>query len=493
MMPQEWQNMGGQDCSDCSTCIRSEWALVKAFPDTADQLFQSHWESWFTQSDVDALQQLGLNTVRIPLGFWIVEPLVDSSSEFYAKGGIKELKRGLGQLKAAGISAILDHHAVPGVQWADNPNTGQCTSNVQFYTDANYHRALIWAAVMTALSHLDPDFGSVFAIEAVNEVIMDASQTPGYGDYQSNFVETVRAVELSLGVQVPGLQAAGSTTGNATTDLLQMAQELSGSNAEISQVLSDAAPMLAWAMSDLGLTSSTPSSTSALYTLFMDYNWQTGDKSNPAAAAIGPQFYDNHLYYAFGGTADATTDAYLTSLCTLNRVQADAESSNSPLVFGEWSLQTEFTADDSFLVQFADAQKMAYSQGAGWIYWNFKVENSSLSGDLGRQWSYYEGISRGYFTQDPSAYHDSTVCNSYGGSSTASSSQASSASSPASTSSNTPSTSTSDSLSSSGTLSASTASVEAASSSSSTPVASSSASTLDPAATSRLTSPSASS
>ena len=35
---------------------------------------------------------------------------------------------------------------------------------------------------MTALSHLDPSFANVFAIEAVNEPIMDASQTPGYGD-----------------------------------------------------------------------------------------------------------------------------------------------------------------------------------------------------------------------------------------------------------------------------------------------------------------------
>ena len=35
---------------------------------------------------------------------------------------------------------------------------------------------------MTTLSHLHPDFGSVFAIEAVNEEIMDATKTPGYGD-----------------------------------------------------------------------------------------------------------------------------------------------------------------------------------------------------------------------------------------------------------------------------------------------------------------------
>ena len=48
-------------------------------------------------------------------------------------------------------------------------------------TPYNYQRALVWTAVMTAVTHLDPSFASVFAIEAVNEPIMDASQTPGYG------------------------------------------------------------------------------------------------------------------------------------------------------------------------------------------------------------------------------------------------------------------------------------------------------------------------
>jgi hypothetical protein len=38
---------------------------------------------------------------------------------------------------------------------------------------------------MTSLSHLDPAFIGVVGIEAVNEPIMDASQTPGYGDCSS--------------------------------------------------------------------------------------------------------------------------------------------------------------------------------------------------------------------------------------------------------------------------------------------------------------------
>jgi hypothetical protein len=35
---------------------------------------------------------------------------------------------------------------------------------------------------MTFLSHVSPSFQTVFAIEAANEPIMNATLTPGYGD-----------------------------------------------------------------------------------------------------------------------------------------------------------------------------------------------------------------------------------------------------------------------------------------------------------------------
>ena len=34
---------------------------------------------------------------------------------------------------------------------------------------------------MTALSHVDPHFGSVVSIQAINEPIMDANKTPDLG------------------------------------------------------------------------------------------------------------------------------------------------------------------------------------------------------------------------------------------------------------------------------------------------------------------------
>jgi hypothetical protein len=91
----------------------------------------------------------------------------------------------------------------------------------------------------------------------------------------------------------------------------------------------------------------------------------------------------------------------------LQRIQADAALGDSPLLFGEWGLATQFSATDQFLSMWADAQKLAYSQGAGWMvsgvsffdvlvciliccvllqFWNFKVEESTAANNLSRQW-----------------------------------------------------------------------------------------------------------
>jgi aryl-phospho-beta-D-glucosidase BglC (GH1 family) len=46
-------------------------ALAQAYPDTVDDSFKTHWESWFNDGDVARLQALGINTVRIPVGIYL--------------------------------------------------------------------------------------------------------------------------------------------------------------------------------------------------------------------------------------------------------------------------------------------------------------------------------------------------------------------------------------------------------------------------------------
>lgn len=118
----------------------------------------------------------------------------------------------------------------------------------------------------------------------------------------------MRAVEISLGIPVPGItlpeSSSVSSASNATGALSGAATSIF--NAEVRQVLLDAIPILAQVVEQLSINTvfgqnglrSLLKERQPLVTTFMDVNWQFNDPANPAAAAIGPQGYDNHLYYS---------------------------------------------------------------------------------------------------------------------------------------------------------------------------------------------------
>ncbi|CAE6350666.1 unnamed protein product [Rhizoctonia solani] len=502
MNPKEWLSMGGEQCDDCSTCAASEFSLVQKLGQTkADEVFAQHWSTWFTQKNVDEIAAAGLNSVRIPLGYWIVEPLVDRSTEFYPRGGMKWLKKGLRMLKAKGIHVVLDHHALPGVSSANQMFAGHCTSDVQFYTEKNYRRALVWAAVMTFLSHSDPDFSTVFSIEAINEPTMDANKTPGYGDYQKRFVKVVRLVELLLGIKCDDTDYSKLFDGDAYTNfvdlglteigkhladevlkdvlttcvdymsdisislglnlnlkLLRRALSVSanvnvdvnasnggiGINLELGQVakghgagrgpMGPNGPILARRSAPalepvvphglgldrhnakrrlhhdrgISITLGQGVGRKCLMTSFPNMHWQYNNPPNPADAAIGPQLYDAHLYFSFGGVADPNAESYMQVICNTDRVKNALAVGNSPLVFGEWSLATNFPASDQFMHDWADAQRHIYAgQADGWFFWSFKIEEGSPNVPA---WTYFGAREKGYFSNDPSKLTNPNIC-----------------------------------------------------------------------------------
>jgi hypothetical protein len=79
-----------------------------------------HWNSWVTQSDLQKIKDAGLNSVRIPIGFWSVEQRLN---EPYVNGQIPVLQKVLGWLKDIGLTALIDLHGVVAGQSA-NTNTG---------------------------------------------------------------------------------------------------------------------------------------------------------------------------------------------------------------------------------------------------------------------------------------------------------------------------------------------------------------------------------
>ena len=113
-----WSNMGcgGQN---------SEFDCVSHLGQTqANSVFQAHWNSWITQADIAQMQTYGLNTIRVPVGYWMMESIV-YSSEHFPQGGIQYLEQLCGWASDAGFYIIIDMHGAPGAQVPTNPDTGQ--------------------------------------------------------------------------------------------------------------------------------------------------------------------------------------------------------------------------------------------------------------------------------------------------------------------------------------------------------------------------------
>jgi hypothetical protein len=119
MCSQEWASMGCDGTKSEFDC------MVKLGQDAGNAAFAKHWDSWITEEDLDQMKELGVNTVRVPVGYWIVEENVYKDSEHFPQGGLAKLDRLAGWAADRGLYVILDLHGGPGAQEANQPFTGQ--------------------------------------------------------------------------------------------------------------------------------------------------------------------------------------------------------------------------------------------------------------------------------------------------------------------------------------------------------------------------------
>merc|ERR1719203_1305542 len=87
----------------------------------AIRTMRNHWEGYITDAHLDAAKALGVDTMRIPVGYWIMDAPVDGTSpleygispEGFVTGGLNHLRQMLERLKARGMVALVDVHAMP--------------------------------------------------------------------------------------------------------------------------------------------------------------------------------------------------------------------------------------------------------------------------------------------------------------------------------------------------------------------------------------------
>ncbi|KAI0200221.1 glycoside hydrolase family 5 protein [Astrocystis sublimbata] len=321
-MDNEWNNvMGCNGAASEFDCILSNYGNDRAAGDAA---FEQHWETWITPEDVQSVYDNGLNTIRIPIGYWSHKELVNDSEHF--PDGDKMLPYLDAVVKKAselGIYVIIDLHGAPGGQQQD-VFTGQNPTRAGFFNDDDYSRAEQWLSWMTDRIHNTAGYESVGMIEVLNEPVSDHDadgRYPADGQVPSMIEKFYPAA----------LKAVRDAENGVSDD-------------------------------------------KKLHVQFMSAKWGSGDpRSNSDVAGDSRTGFDDHNYIGFAVQNNGDQYSLMHSACTDNRV-VDGQDFE---ITGEWSMTSGVDqSNEDFFKAFFTAQQQLYEKPGmdGWVYWLWKTE-----------------------------------------------------------------------------------------------------------------------
>jgi hypothetical protein len=93
------------------------WGSVEG----ARSVLERHWDTWITQSDMEYLAGIGINTVRLPIGYWNLGPEhckgtnYDQVSSVY-QNSWPRVKRAINMAGKSGLGVLVDLHGAVGSQ-----------------------------------------------------------------------------------------------------------------------------------------------------------------------------------------------------------------------------------------------------------------------------------------------------------------------------------------------------------------------------------------
>lgn len=85
-----------------------EWTLCDTLgEEEARARLSEHWETFISQDDFQQIAQVGMNHVRIPVGYWAVRNFGD---EPYVDGQLEYLDRAIVWARETGLKVMVDLH-----------------------------------------------------------------------------------------------------------------------------------------------------------------------------------------------------------------------------------------------------------------------------------------------------------------------------------------------------------------------------------------------
>lgn len=178
--------------------------------EAALSVLRPHWDSWATLGDFQRIAAAGINTVRIPIGYWAFRKFGDDP---YVQGAAPYLEAAIGWARSTGLKVWIDLHGAPGSQNGFD-NSGQRTDNPQFTRGGGTVEHMLEVLRDVSDRYARPEYQDVVvAIEFVNEPLGSRIDVGRLRDFYGQSYEIVRRVSDTPVVLSDAFQGASAWNG----------------------------------------------------------------------------------------------------------------------------------------------------------------------------------------------------------------------------------------------------------------------------------------
>jgi aryl-phospho-beta-D-glucosidase BglC (GH1 family) len=147
--------------------VASGWGSTTA----ARAVLERHWDTFVNHSDFQYLASIGINTVRLPIGYWSLGPSFCHNTPFAAVADVyrnswPRIVRTINMAGESGIGVLVDLHGAVGSQ-NGQPHSGISDGATNLFDDPSNVQQTI--AVLSFLMQKLSNVTNVVGIQILNE------------------------------------------------------------------------------------------------------------------------------------------------------------------------------------------------------------------------------------------------------------------------------------------------------------------------------------
>ncbi|KAL7316628.1 Glucan 1,3-beta-glucosidase 3, variant 2 [Mucor circinelloides] len=186
-----------------SCVVRDDWESELDFleacmtEEQAKEALEDHWSSVISEKDFEYLSSVGINSVRVPIGYWIVGIFVNGPFKKYEsvyQSAWKWFLRMISMAAKYNMGVLVDLHGAPGGQNIQ-PHSGTSTHKAQFFKNSNQEFTLI---ILRKLAIQLAPINNVIGLDILNEPL---DETASLQNFYLSAYKTIR--QATPGILLP--------------------------------------------------------------------------------------------------------------------------------------------------------------------------------------------------------------------------------------------------------------------------------------------------